>query len=205
MRVATYARRIPPLQASGDGAWQGLHRSLTPGRRRKASDAQGVGRDRGGGGGGASSVRDHANRLVDPTSPPNSNAKHEQADQARPHRRQPRLISRYVGTRKPTRRRATCLTIQRSALASLSCAWLARAWRPTSWRPPSSRRFFAAPFRVAFLARPRALLRGGFLHRPFARGLLGDDLAGGLLRGLLGGGLLRRFLGSSFRHLSRPS
>jgi hypothetical protein len=53
---------------------------------------------------------------------PNSNAKREQADQARPHRRQPRLISRYVGTRKPTRRRATCLTIQRSALAPLSCA-----------------------------------------------------------------------------------
>jgi hypothetical protein len=53
---------------------------------------------------------------------PNSYAKHEQADQARPHRRQPRLISRYVGTRKPTRRRATCLTILGSALGSPSCA-----------------------------------------------------------------------------------
>jgi hypothetical protein len=31
---------------------------------------------------------------------PISNAKNEQADQARPHCRQPRLISRYVGTRK---------------------------------------------------------------------------------------------------------
>jgi hypothetical protein len=41
-----------------------------------------------------------------------SNAKHEQADQARPNRRQPRLISRYVGTRKPIRRLATSPTIQ---------------------------------------------------------------------------------------------
>ena len=53
---------------------------------------------------------------------PISNATHEQADQARQHRRQPRLISRYVGTRKPFRRRATCLTILGSALASPSCA-----------------------------------------------------------------------------------
>jgi hypothetical protein len=53
---------------------------------------------------------------------PNSNAKHEQADQARPHRRQPRLISQYVETRKPIRRRATYLTIQKTALAPLSCA-----------------------------------------------------------------------------------
>jgi hypothetical protein len=51
-----------------------------------------------------------------------SNARYEQADQARPNRRQPRLISRYVGTRKPIRRRATCLTILGSALASPSCA-----------------------------------------------------------------------------------
>ncbi|HXE26055.1 MAG TPA: hypothetical protein VN637_14310, partial [Roseiarcus sp.] len=29
-----------------------------------------------------------------------SDAKHEQADQARPNRRQPRLISRYAGTRE---------------------------------------------------------------------------------------------------------
>jgi hypothetical protein len=56
-----------------------------------------------------------------------SNAKYEQADQARPHRWQPRLISRYVGARKPIRRRATCLTTQRSASASSFCAWLARA------------------------------------------------------------------------------
>ena len=135
---------------------------------------------------------------------PASNAKHEQADQARPNRRQPRLISRYAGTRKPIRRRASVPTILGSALASLSCALPARAWRPTSWRPTSCGALLA---RGLLRCRPSggALLRGRFLHRPFARGLLGDDLAGGFLRGLLGGGLLRRFLGSSFRHVSRPS
>ena len=131
------------------------------------------------------------------------NAKHEQADQARPNRRQPRLISRYVGTRKPIKRPATCQTIQGWALAWPSCAWPARAWR----------RFGGRFLRGALLARGflrrrpsgGGLLRGGFLHRAFARGLFGDDFAGGFLGGLLGGGLLRRLLASSFRHVSRPS
>jgi hypothetical protein len=48
---------------------------------------------------------------------PASNAKHEQADQARPNRQQPRLISRYVATRKPVRRLAAAPTIQMWASA----------------------------------------------------------------------------------------
>jgi hypothetical protein len=48
---------------------------------------------------------------------PASNAKHEQADQARPNRQQPRLISRYVATRKSVRRLAAAPTIQRWASA----------------------------------------------------------------------------------------
>jgi hypothetical protein len=43
--------------------------------------------------------------------------KHEQADQARPNRRQPRLISRYVATRKSVRRPAAAPTIQSRASA----------------------------------------------------------------------------------------
>ena len=154
-------------------------------------------------------VRGHANhRSWTQIRAPISNTKHEQADQARPNRRQPRLISRYAATRKLVRRPAGVPTIPGSALASLSCAWPARAWLQRAL----SRRllrggFLHRPFARGLLGDDLAggLLRGGFLHRPFARGLLGDDLTGGLLRGLLGGGLLRRFLGSSFRHLSRPS
>ena len=58
----------------------------------------------------------------------NSNAKHERADQARPHLWRPRLISRYAGMRRPIRP-AAYLTGGPSA--SLSSAWPARVWRLT--------------------------------------------------------------------------
>ena len=132
---------------------------------------------------------------------PASNAKHEQADQARPNRRRPDLISRYAATRKLVRRPAGVPTIPGGPLAWLSFAWPARV------------SFCGRLLRRALLARRflgrcppgGGLLRGGFLHRAFARRLLGDDLAGGFLGGLLGGGLLRRLFGSSFRHVSSPS
>ena len=129
-------RDICPTRSPIASVWRrslaGLQRQIRgQGRRRKSErHAQGVGQDRGGFEAAAAALckrllcaimKQPVHRGTQP-SPPISNAKHEQADQARPNRRQPRLISRYVGTRKPIRRRATCLTILRSALASLSCA-----------------------------------------------------------------------------------
>ena len=211
MRVATYARRIPPLQALGGRAQRGLKRETRgQGRRREGQRrAKGVGRDHGELEAAAATLHKAlvcaiTQQTVCPWTrkihTPNSNATHEQADQARPHRRQPRLISRYVGTRKPIRF-AACPRILEAFPTPVSCA-----------RP-----FFTTALRTAFFttASAHGLLHHGpahgLLHRGLAHGLLGRGLSHGLFRdGLLcglflGGGLLRRFLGSSFRHLSRPS
>ena len=198
MRVATYARRIPPLQASDGRGWRGPGprtrcrqgaggKPATRPRRWSRSDGQGR---------SSHAIQIRLCAIVRPTVRRRtteahaliSNAKHEQADQARPNRWQPRLISRYAGTRKPIRRRATCLTIQGSALAWLSCAWPARVWR-RPWRRllrgallarrllrrrPSggavffAEAFFTAPLRVAFLATTlRADFFAGFLAADF--------------------------------------
>jgi hypothetical protein len=74
-----------------------------------------------------------------------SDAKRNQADQARPNRRQPRLISQCVGTREPIRWPPACPTIRGEPSASPSFAWLARAWRPTSSPRPSCRQTFWRP------------------------------------------------------------
>ena len=127
---ATYARGIPPLQAHGDrgSGYRDPHPSHSRGAGAEPAARGAMVEIRWRRPPRPAPVRGHANhRSWTEIRAPISNAKHEQADQARPNRRQPRLISRYVGTRKPIRRRATCPTILRSALASLSCALLARA------------------------------------------------------------------------------
>src|ERR1700722_995277 len=138
MRVATYARRIPPLQAVGGRAWRGLDKETCgQGRRRKSQRrAQGAGGDQGDLAAATARlykallcalVWQTAHRWTQARAPI-SNAKHEQADQARPNRRQPRLISRYVETRKPIRF-AACPTMLEAFPRPTSCA------RPSSPRP----------------------------------------------------------------------
>src|SRR5579872_6631550 len=114
----------------------------------------------------------------------NSNAKHEQADQARPNRRQPRLISRYAGTREADQAAGDGsddpepvigVIFLRFAGARLAADFLAAPFLPADFFAVDLRAelffaeaFFTAPLRVAFLATTlRADFLAGFLAADF--------------------------------------
>jgi hypothetical protein len=114
----------------------------------------------------------------------NSNAKHEQADQARPNRRQPRLISRYAGTREADQAAGDgsddpepgiAVIFLRLAGARLAADFFAAPFLPADFFAADrlaelffAEAFFTAPLRVAFLATTlRADFLAGFLAADF--------------------------------------
>jgi hypothetical protein len=113
-----------------------------------------------------------------------SNAKHEQADQARPNRQQPRLISRYAGTREAGQAAGDGsddpepgigAIFLRLAGARLAADFFAAPFLPADFfavdrlaEPFFAEAFFTAPLRVAFLATTlRADFLAGFLAADF--------------------------------------
>jgi hypothetical protein len=115
---------------------------------------------------------------------PLSNAEHEQADQARPHRQQPRLISRYAATHEADYAAGDGsddpdgvigVTFLRLAGARLAADFLAAPFLPADFFAAVllaelffAEAFFTAPLRVAFLATTlRADFFAGFLAADF--------------------------------------
>jgi hypothetical protein len=112
-----------------------------------------------------------------------SNVTHEQADQARPHRWQPRLISRYAGTHEADQAAGGVsdegvdvgVAFLRLAGARLAADFFAAPFLPADFFATVllavvffAEAFFTAPLRVAFLATTlRADFLAGFLAADF--------------------------------------